>query len=175
MAVSISSWSPIVWSFIIWMKFACIFAWSLLINYWLHVPLSDRDFSPLICLHLMWEKTTLWILHLDLQFCQIVNNAVIYIQCFSFHFQRGNLKKALNYSQKMVELGMCLWFSCKPNGFVLSSLNTQGEGEGVLPYKRLMGMCCWMGSHFHDWIDYNGVAFSIELLEWGRTFSDFWG
>ena len=26
---------------------------------------------------------------------------------------------------------------------------------------------------FHDWIDYNGVAFSIELLEWGRTFSDF--
>ena len=34
-------------------------------------------------------------------------------------------------------------------------------------------MCRWMGSHFHDWIDYNRVAFSIELLEWGRTFSDF--
>ena len=34
-------------------------------------------------------------------------------------------------------------------------------------------MCRWMGSHFHDWIDYNGVEFSIELLEWGRTFSDF--
>ena len=32
-----------------------------------------------------------------------------------------------------------------------------------------------MGLHFHDWIDYNGVAFSIELLEWGRTFSDFCG
>ena len=43
---------------------------------------------------------------------------------------------------------------------------------GVLTYKRLMGMCRWMGSHFHDWIDYNGVAFSIELLEWGRTFSN---
>ena len=28
----------------------------------------------------------------------------------------------------------------------------------LLPYKRLMGMCCWMGSHFHNWIDYNGVA-----------------
>ena len=30
----------------------------------------------------------------------------------------------------------------------------------------------WMGSlgsHFHDWIDY------IELLEWGRLFSDFLG
>ena len=29
--------------------------------------------------------------------------------------------------------------------------------------------------YFHDWIDYNVVAFSrlsIELLEWGRTFSD---
>ena len=36
-------------------------------------------------------------------------------------------------------------------------------------------MCCWMGSHFHDWIDYNGVGFSIEFLEWGRTFSNFWG
>ena len=43
-------------------------------------------------------------------------------------------------------------------------------GAGVLPYKS-----CWIGSHFHDWIDYHGVAFSIELLEWGRTFSDFWG
>ena len=30
---------------------------------------------------------------------------------------------------------------------------------GVLPYKRLMGMCLWMGSHFYDWIDYNGVAY----------------
>ena len=47
-------------------------------------------------------------------------------------------------------------------------------GGGGLPYKRLMGMCRWMGSHFHDWIDYNGVAFfSIESLEWGFTFSDF--
>ena len=36
-------------------------------------------------------------------------------------------------------------------------------------------MCHWMGSHFHDWIDYNGVAFSIELLEWGHRFSGFWG
>ena len=32
-------------------------------------------------------------------------------------------------------------------------------------------MCRWMGSHFHGWIDYNGVAFSLELLEWDRLFS----
>ena len=31
-----------------------------------------------------------------------------------------------------------------------------GGRGGVLPYKRLVGMCRWMGSHFHDWIDYNG-------------------
>ena len=31
-------------------------------------------------------------------------------------------------------------------------------GGGVLPYKRLMGMYCWMGSHFHYWFDYNGVS-----------------
>ena len=48
-------------------------------------------------------------------------------------------------------------------------------GGGVLPYKRLMGMCRWMGSHFHAWVDYIGVTSSIELLEWGRTFSDFLG
>ena len=48
-------------------------------------------------------------------------------------------------------------------------------GGGVLPYKGLIGMCCWMGSHFHDWSDHNGGAFLIELLEWGRKFSDFWG
>ena len=35
-------------------------------------------------------------------------------------------------------------------------------GGGVLPYKRLVRMCRWMGSHFHDWIDYNGAAFSKE-------------
>ena len=48
-------------------------------------------------------------------------------------------------------------------------------GGGVLPYKRLMGMCHSMGLHFDDWVDYNGVAFSIALLEWGGTFSDFLG
>ena len=49
----------------------------------------------------------------------------------------------------------------------------RGGGGGGLRYKRLMGMCRWMGLHFHDWIDYGGVAFSKELLEWGPTFSDF--
>ena len=44
-----------------------------------------------------------------------------------------------------------------------------GGGE-LLPRNRLIGMCCWMGSHFHDWIDCNGVSFPIELLEWGCTF-----
>ena len=36
-----------------------------------------------------------------------------------------------------------------------------GGGGGVLPYKRLMRMYRWMESHFHNWIDYNGIAFSI--------------
>ena len=32
----------------------------------------------------------------------------------------------------------------------------------------------WMGSHFHDWIDYNGVKFLKEVLERGFThFRDF--
>ena len=28
-----------------------------------------------------------------------------------------------------------------------------------------------MGSHFHNWTDYNGVTFLVELLEWGRIFT----
>ena len=54
----------------------------------------------------------------------------------------------------------------------LSQFSARGRGE-VLPSNRLMGMCRWMGLHFHDWIDYNGVAFSIGLLEWGHIFSEF--
>ena len=50
-----------------------------------------------------------------------------------------------------------------------------GGGGYFLIRQTLMGICRWMGSHIHDWIDYHGVAFSIELPEWGRTFSDFWG
>ena len=39
-----------------------------------------------------------------------------------------------------------------------------GGGAGVvLSYNRLMGMCPWMGSHFHEY----GVAFSRELYQNG--------
>ena len=31
-------------------------------------------------------------------------------------------------------------------------------------------MCRWMGSHFHDCGDYNGVAFSISLVQWVANF-----
>ena len=51
----------------------------------------------------------------------------------------------------------------------------QPGGGGTIPSNRLMKMCRWMGSHFHDWIDYNVFAFPIELLEWGRIFSGFGG
>ena len=51
--------------------------------------------------------------------------------------------------------------------------NGRFDAEGVLPYKRLIGMCLWMASHFHDQSEYNGVDFSIDLPECGRKFSDF--
>ena len=68
--------------------------------------------------------------------------------------------------------------NCFSQNCQMLTLRTCGGGGGgglLLPYKRLMGMCRWMGSLFHDWSDYNGVTFSIELQEWGHTFSDFWG
>lgn len=62
-----------------------------------------------------------------------------------------------------------------PNKVMAQSRLGGGGMAGVLPYKRLKGICRWMGLHFHYWIDHNGVTFSIELLQWGHTFSDFWG
>ena len=48
-------------------------------------------------------------------------------------------------------------------------------GGGVLPSKRLLGMCRWMGSHFHNWTDYNGVTiFSRVTKMWSHIFWDFW-
>ena len=38
-----------------------------------------------------------------------------------------------------------------------------------------MGTCQWMGSHFHDWINYNGLAFSIEFTRMGSHIFGFWG
>ena len=51
----------------------------------------------------------------------------------------------------------------------------EGGGGELLPCKRLVVMCRWLGSRFHDWIDYNGLAFSIELLQLGRKLSDVFG
>ena len=34
--------------------------------------------------------------------------------------------------------------------FVHVVLQAQTPGGGVLPSKRLLGMCRWMGSHFHN-------------------------
>ena len=36
----------------------------------------------------------------------------------------------------------------------LPSSSDNPGGGGVPPYKRLMGIRRWMGSHFHGWNDY---------------------
>ena len=48
-------------------------------------------------------------------------------------------------------------------------------GGWVLPYKRPVGMCHWMGSHFHDSVEYNGVMFSRILKKVTRIGSHFFG
>ena len=35
-----------------------------------------------------------------------------------------------------------------------------------------MGICRWMGSHFHDWIDFYVVAFSTELIYGKQTYQN---
>ena len=60
-------------------------------------------------------------------------------------------------------------------GNIQLTLQYSPPGGVVLPSKRLLGMCRWMRSHFHNWTDYNGVTFLVELLEWGRKFAGFSG
>ena len=47
-----------------------------------------------------------------------------------------------------------------------SKLQTElgGGGGELLPYKSLMGMWRWMGSQFHNWIDYNEVAHVFNIV-----------
>ena len=84
--------------------------------------------------------------------------------------------KLLKISQwNLFYRALIFWQSCwssQSSSTKKKVFHPRGWGGGILPYKRLTGMCRWMRSPLHDWIDYNGVAFSIELLEWGRTFSD---
>lgn len=54
--------------------------------------------------------------------------------------------------------------------FLIIDLKEEVGGGGKLPYNKLMGMYHWMGSHCHDWIDYNVVVCSKELLGWSTTF-----
>ena len=69
----------------------------------------------------------------------------------------------------MPNLPLCHWFS---QLFNLRALSSTDVSVLLLNQRnRLMWMCSWMGSHFHGWIDYNGVVFSLELLGWDRTFS----
>ena len=86
-------------------------------------------------------------------------------------FDRANYNSILEYNVALITL----LTSTLCQHALLSVASAVYFPGRVLPYKRLMGICRWMVSHFHDWIDYNRVAFSIELLEWGRTFSDFLG
>ena len=56
-----------------------------------------------------------------------------------------------------------------PDEFPNTSQCTENQMSADVP-EDLWAPRRWMGPHFHDWVDYNGVAFSIELLEWGRTY-----
>ena len=35
-------------------------------------------------------------------------------------------------------------------------------------------MCRWMGSHFHNWTDYNGVTFLVVTRMGSQIFGNFW-
>ena len=105
-----------------------------------------------------------------------------------FSFSNMTTRKREPNGRAWVEKEAGVLFSEQKSIFIIRSVLSQSltilcsvagishsRGGGILPYKRLMGMHRWMGSHFHLWIDYNGVAFSMESLEWRRTFSGFWG
>ena len=76
---------------------------------------------------------------------------------------------------QVLSLSDCLGVNQEPPLEREGAATQYNISRGVLPSKRLLGMCRWMGSHFHNLTDYNGVTFLVELLEWGRKFSGFLG
>ena len=93
-----------------------------------------------------------------------VNRIYICPQHFTDNIERKYFRFALKrrlynkmiYSKEIIVLG-------RPGGW------------GHFLIKRLMGMFRWMGSHFHDWIDYNGVAFSKRVTRMGSHIFGFLG
>ena len=71
------------------------------------------------------------------------------------HVVTGEVENILRHS---VMLGYIVWCtSFKITDAVVGT--TLARSGGILPYKRLMGMCRWMGSHFQDWVDSWGTIF----------------
>ena len=83
----------------------------------------------------------------------------------------------------MFEISTCcsqaLFYVDFSNSYINFCLDREGAYYNpgrTPPSKSLLGMCCWMGSRFHNWVDYNWVTLLVEpLLELGRTFSGFLG
>ena len=72
------------------------------------------------------------------------------LDCFNKNYNSFNTSKLLS-------------FDAPSSKIVNATTRVFSAGHGavhgaVLRYKRLMGMCPWIGSHFHRWIDYSGVA-----------------
>lgn len=65
------------------------------------------------------------------------------------------------YFSKLIQTGKICWSVC-----LFGSFTKPLGGWGLLLNNRLLEMCCWMESHFHDWIYYCEVVFSIKSLKW---------
>ena len=56
--------------------------------------------------------------------------------------------------------GSFIYFAFPASADNMSDMRSGGWGGGgveeySLSYKKLIGICRWMGSHFHDWSDSN--------------------
>ena len=74
----------------------------------------------------------------------------------------------VNWAIKNIDclvLIMSVWFTSSVPNVITNLVSSQYVSGWVLPSNRLMEVCRWMGSHLNDWIDYNGFALSLELLE----------
>lgn len=65
------------------------------------------------------------------------------------------------YFSKQIQTRKICWSVC-----LFGSFTKPLGGWGLLLSNRLLETCCWMESHFHDWIYYSEVVFSIKLLKW---------
>ena len=89
--------------------------------------------------------------------------------------QNVHFRMTLSFNKTSTSVATGLFLACVRTAPFPQKIFGRETTPGGTPLQEANRDVPLDGVHFHDWIDYNGVVFLIDLLEWSHKFSDFWG